>query len=351
MLLDSFGLRPSIADAFGVLRGEGLVLGRVVRVERGFAAVQTEDGELTVHVPKSMLRPKGDGPPSSADRRSGPRSTPPSASLTSTPVTGDWVAVDARRGAIAEVLPRGACFVRRAAGKRGEPQIVAANVDRVFVLMGLDGDFNLRRLERYLALTKDAGADAVILLTKAGLSSDFEAGLATVRELAAGAPVEAIDVVSGINSDAPLRYLGPGVTAALIGSSGVGKSTLANYLLGADALKTAAVREHDDRGKHTTTRRELFARPWGVIIDTPGMRELSLHAEPESVEAAFPDIAELGASCRFSDCAHEREPDCAVRKAVEDGTLAPSRLASFKVLRAEVEERDKAPRSSRRRGR
>lgn len=338
MSLEALGLTPDVSEAFERLcvpaeaRGQRLELGRVMRVDRGYVHVATSEGERSVHVPKGLLR-EGDG------RRT----------LERTPVSGDWVAVDVARGAVAGVLPRKTQFVRRAAGKRDEAQVIASNIDVVLVLMGLDGDFNLRRLERYLTLTSESGARAVVLLTKAGLCEDVAARVAEVEAVAGGAPVHAIDVISGFDAEAPLAYLGPGVTAALIGSSGVGKSTLANFLMGTEVMRTREVRAHDDRGKHTTTHRELFVTErGGVVIDTPGMRELAMWGDATSLDTAFPDVIALALGCRFSDCGHGNEPGCAVRAAVHGGALAADRLASYAALSAELADRDaRGPRSRR----
>ncbi len=330
--LEALGLTEAIASAFEArasgppsTRGRTLELGRVSCVERGFATVLTADGEALLHVPKSLVRV-----------------------ASAAPVTGDWVAIDRERGAVELVLPRTTQFVRRAAGKRDEAQVVAANADVLLVLMGLDGDFNLRRLERYLTLASESGAEAVVLLTKASLSTDVDACLQAVREVAPGIRVHAIDVVSGLNADVPRSYLKPGVTLALLGSSGVGKSTLANFLMGEAVLRTREVRAHDDRGKHTTTRRELFVlEGGGIVIDTPGMRELALWGDSASLDGSFPDIAEMALGCRFSDCRHGSEPGCAVLAAVASGAVPASRLASYRALAAELEERERRARPSR----
>ncbi|NUP12146.1 MAG: ribosome small subunit-dependent GTPase A [Polyangiaceae bacterium] len=324
--LETLGLTAEMAAAFDSLAGPDLALGRVTRVERGFANVVTERMEGAFHVPKGLLR--------ESDKRR---------ALDQTPVTGDWVVVSTSRQAIERVLPRTTQFVRRAAGKRDEAQVVAANVDVVFLLMGLDGDFNVRRLERYLTLSSESGAKAVVLLTKAGLCSDVPSRVAEVEAVAPGVVIHPIDVVSGIDVDAPLQHVGPGVTAALIGSSGVGKSTLANFLMGTEVAKTREVRAHDERGKHTTSRRELYLLGGGgIVIDTPGMRELALWGETKSLDAAFPDVVEIALGCRFSDCAHGTEPGCAVRAAVRDGALEATRLASYQALAAELEDREGA---------
>ncbi|HEU4407859.1 MAG TPA: ribosome small subunit-dependent GTPase A [Polyangiaceae bacterium] len=253
-------------------------------------------------------------------------------------VAGDWVAVDAERGAVERVLPRRTEFARQAAGRRTERQVVAANVDVVFLLAGLDGDFRARRLERYLALAHASGASPVVLLTKAGLCADAGAFVREAQAVARGAPVHAIDVVEGRGAEAPLGYLGPGVTAALLGSSGVGKSTLANHLLGEARAETGAVREHDARGRHTTTRRELFFLPSGAaLLDTPGMREVQLWVERSALDETFDDLAALAGGCRFRDCGHGAEPGCALRAAVERGEVDAARLASFVALGREIE--------------
>jgi ribosome biogenesis GTPase len=291
---------------------------RVIRAERGQVVVLGEQGEKVLVIPGSL---KG------ADVA---------------PTTGDWI-VGSPRGAVEAVLPRRTRFVRRAAGLRTEAQVVAANVDIAFVLTGLDGDFNLRRIERYLTLVGESGAKAVVLLTKAAQAEDREVRLAQARTVAPSADVHAIDVVDGIEPDAPRAYLGPGITAAVLGSSGVGKSTLVNYLMGQTVAKTNEVREHDDRGKHTTSRRELFLLPGGgAIIDTPGMRELSVWGDAASLDVSFPDVASLAACCRFRDCRHVREPGCEVRAAITRGELTEERLASYVNLSEEIAATEKA---------
>lgn len=257
------------------------------------------------------------------------------------PAVGDWVAIDGaperETAVIHALMPRRSAFTRLAAGPRAEAQVVAANVDVVLIAMGLDGDFNLRRLERYLAVGWSSGALPVVLLTKADRCADIEGHVVAVTAVAPGVPVLAISALTGFGLAALAEHLGPGRTAAVLGSSGVGKSTLVNALLGAEALATAAVRPGDDRGRHTTSHRELVILPDGAcIVDTPGMRELGLMGGGEGLDEAFADIDEIASDCRFSDCRHDREPGCAVTAAIGDGRLTADRLTARRKLEREA---------------
>ena len=258
-----------------------------------------------------------------------------------TPVVGDWVVVDpAPDGAVVHmVLTRRSRIARAAAGTKLKLQVIAANVDRVFLVMGLDGDFNIRRLERYLAICADAAVESVVLLTKAAACVDVAARSARCRRVAAAGgalAVEAIDVVDGIAADRPASYIEPAMTVALLGSSGAGKSTLANHLLGETRMVTGEVRAGDDRGRHITAHRELIGLPCGgLLIDNPGMRELALWLDADGLERAFSEIAEAARSCHFSDCAHDGEPGCAVHAAIDAGEVDPERLASLQRLQHE----------------
>lgn len=292
-------------------RNPGLRPGRVARTEGAVATVWTEAGEGLFHLPP-RLRP--------AEAR---------------PAVGDWVVVS--QEAIHAVLPRKTCFVRRAAGRKLQRQVVAANVDVVFVVSSLDGDFSPRRLERYLTAVAGSGAEPVVLLTKAALVAAPERCVGEAQVAAPGLPVHAIDVLAGVEVEGPRAYLRPGITAALVGSSGVGKSTLLNDWLGEARQAVGEVRPRDRRGQHTTTHRELFVLPSGaLVIDTPGMRELAPWTEPSAVDRVFPEISAVAGGCRFTDCEHLDEPDCAVRGALAAGQLDPSRVESYRALRREV---------------
>lgn len=257
------------------------------------------------------------------------------------PAIGDWVALRLRTGggaAIQTLLPRRTAFVRRAAGARSVAQVLAANVDTVFLVMGLDADFNTRRLERALVLAWESGAAPVVLLNKADLAPDLAAQRADAERVAPGVPVLAIAAKPGEGLPALGPWLQAGRTVALLGSSGVGKSTIVNRLLGREKQKTNEIREADGRGRHTTTHRELVALPGGaLLIDTPGLREIQLWSEGTGLQVAFDDVKELAAACRFGDCSHTAEPACAVRAAVADGRLAASRLDSYLKLQAELQ--------------
>ena len=254
---------------------------------------------------------------------------------------GDWVTLDAEAKHITAVLPRYALLKRAAAGEHYKTQLIAANIDYVLVVCGLDRDFNPRRIERYLLLVQASGAAPVLVLTKADQCEIVDEVLATLDEVrATGTPIHPVNAKDADSLRVLDRYLGPGTTVVLVGSSGAGKSTLTNTLLGVEKMKTKAVRENDQRGRHTTTHRALIPLPQGgCIVDTPGMRELKLSGEETLADGAFEDIDALIGQCRYSDCGHSNEPGCGVLAALESGELDEARYAHYLKLR---DERDAA---------
>ena len=256
------------------------------------------------------------------------------------PAVGDWVVFEAlldAEGVVHAVLPRRTKFWRKVAGVISEEQILAANVDTVFLVAGLDGDFNPRRLERYLIMTWESGADPVILLNKADLARDLEQMMTDLAPVAMGVPVHAVSCTLNQGLDALAPYLAAGRTVALLGSSGVGKSTLVNLLMGRDLQAVGSVRFDDSHGRHTTTNRQLIRLPGGgLVIDTPGMRELQLWEATAGLDGAFTDIADFARFCRFRDCRHRDEPGCAVMEAVDLGKLPSERLQSYRKLQKEL---------------
>jgi ribosome small subunit-dependent GTPase A len=284
----------------------GCAPGRVARVDRGRLTVLTADGELRAH-PGSAL---------------------------GVPAVGDWVAL---RGELAvAVLPRRTAFTRVLAGRTSAEQVVAANLDAVLVVDALTGPRRTRRVERYLAGAWGSGAAPVVVLTKADLCEDVPAAVQEVTEAALGVDVLPVSSVTGAGVADVAARIGPGRTAAMVGPSGVGKSSLANALLGEPVVATAEVRESDGRGRHTTTARELHLLPdGGLLVDTPGLRELGL-VDDEGIDTAYADVTELAARCRFRDCGHGAEPGCAVAAAIAEGRLDPARYTGWRKLQAEA---------------
>lgn len=319
--LKDYGWDAFFAAAFEAGAGEGLVPARVVRQSRDLSTVITASGEAEAEV-SGRFRHQARGP---ADF----------------PAAGDWLAlklVPGGRAVIEAVLPRRSAFTRKAAGAAVEAQVVAANIDTVFLVSGLDGDFNLRRIERYVTTAWSSGAVPVLVLNKADLRTDLEAVAAAAAAVAPDVPVVAVSARRAEGLDGLAPYLVPGRTVALLGSSGVGKSTLINRLLGEERLATAEVSDAGEgRGRHTTTSRELIRLPGGaLLVDTPGLRELGLWADDEGLDRTFEEIDRLAARCRFPDCGHEREPGCAVRAAVETGEVDRGRWESYLKLRREL---------------
>jgi ribosome biogenesis GTPase len=322
MTLADYGWTEALALAFAPHAAAGLEPARVVcELRRNFYAVQTEDGEVLAecgggffHVAKKPDQ---------------------------FPAVGDWVAVKRRAGEpradLHVVLPRTTKFSRRASGSEEIEQIVAANIDTVFLVSGLDQNFNPKRIQRFLVAAKESGAEAVVILNKSDVCDDADDVRKEIAELVPGVPIHVTSAVTRKGLKAlGAKYVQPGKTLAFIGSSGVGKSSLINALVKDDALPTGEVREKDSKGRHTTTRRELVITPSGaLVIDTPGMRELQLWGVEDGVEDAFADIKALTLRCRFSDCGHTNEPGCAVQAALKSGELSAQRFESYRKLKAE----------------
>ncbi len=322
MDLTSFGWSEFFEINFKSYEGQGYTAGRVVLEHKNLFRVYTQHGDVLAEIAGRLRH--------DAVNRS------------DLPAVGDWVVIRSRlehgRVIIHAVLPRRTSFARKIAGSRTEEQIVGANIDTVFLLTSLNQDFSLRRIERYLIIAWESGANPIIILSKSDLCDRLSDAIDEVRSVARGVPVHAISVVTGNGLHDIAQYFKCGQTVALLGSSGVGKSSLINHLAGLDRLRVQTVREHDDRGKHTTTHRELVLLPaGGLVLDTPGMRELQLWDGDESLQLVFDDIKALVGRCFFSDCRHQDEPRCVIREALAAGTIDTGRYQSYEKLQKELE--------------
>jgi ribosome biogenesis GTPase / thiamine phosphate phosphatase len=319
--LAELGWSEAWQSAFGELPVGGFEPARVVRLDREFPLVATATSLLRAEPAVHLVKTRGVG---------------------SRAVVGDWVALSHPPGhdlAIIEaILPRKTAFVRKDPGEQTGEQVLISNVDVVFVVQSLSGrGVNVRRLERELVLAWESGARPIVLLTKADIAEEIEGQRTVAREVAHNVEVIVESAVTGLGLDEVRARIVPGSSAALLGGSGVGKSTLVNRLLGEELLATAEVRERDDKGRHTTVARELVSLPGaGVVIDTPGMRGLALWGAESGLASAFPDVDSLADECRFRDCTHLDEPGCAVTDAVTEGELPARRLASYRALRLEL---------------
>ncbi|MDQ3170975.1 MAG: ribosome small subunit-dependent GTPase A [Acidobacteriota bacterium] len=324
MNLPDAGWTPELDGAFAARRAEGLEPARVALELNHIYRVWTDTGEVLAEA-TGKLRHEAAG-------------------QHELPAVGDWVALRASpegsHARIEAILPRKSAFTRKVAGSETKRQVVAANIDTVFLVSALDRDFNPRRVERYLLLTAQSGATPVVILNKADLAgSHLQEATGVIAAIARAVPVLPLSAKSGLGLDALDPYLARGQTVALLGSSGVGKSSIINALAGNEMLKTRAVRPSDDRGRHTSTHRQMVRLPGGaLLIDTPGMRELQLWDVGGSLDEAFDDIDALAAGCRFRDCRHRQEPGCAVKAAAVAGTLPADRLEAYLKLQAERDE-------------
>jgi ribosome biogenesis GTPase / thiamine phosphate phosphatase len=317
-VLEALGWDAAWAAQLEQLEEDNLIPARVAAQHRGAFVLWSEAGELRARATGRLYYAHEVGAP--------------------LPAVGDWVAVASPAegtATISAILERRSAFVRKEPGRGSNEQVLAANVDAAFLLAGLDDDFSLRRLERYIATAWESGAEPIVVLTKADLSTDVPGAIFEVESVAIGVPVHGISNVTGEGLEAVQAHLRPARTVVLLGSSGVGKSTLLNRLAGTELMRTAALAA-DGTGRHTTTHRELVRLPGGaLVIDTPGLRELQFWEG--DLSAAFDDIESLASDCRFRDCAHVTEPGCAVLGAVDDGRLALDRLRSWRKLQRELE--------------
>lgn len=329
MKIESLGWNSEFENQLNSLNNDNYTPGRVIREHRNIYIVETELGQLQAEV-------------SGRYRHS-------AKSLSDFPAVGDWVAMAARQGekraTIHSLLPRKSAFSRKAIlsgskaanGGKTDEQVLAANIDTVFLVCGLDGNFNTRRIERYLSIGWDSGANPIIILNKSDVCYDIETCVEEVKSVAIGVTILTVSAIEGTGLDELRSCISQGKTAVFLGSSGVGKSTLVNCLLGDDRLDTRGVRIADSRGRHTTIHRELIALPsGGIVIDTPGLREIQAFGDEEGISRTFSDVEELVLKCRFNDCQHQNEPGCAIQDAIASGELDESRYKSYLKLLKEL---------------
>lgn len=322
MNLEELGWNVFFEQPYDAYRQFGWIPARVSSEQKNFYQIYSENGESLAELSGKMFY--------AAESRS------------DLPVVGDWVVIapqpEGSPAIIHALLPRRTSFSRKAAGNVTEEQVIAANVDTAFIVSGLDRDFNLRRIERYLTLVYNSGTNPAVVLNKADLCDDVEACIAEVESVAFGIPLHPISARGHDGIEALRGYLTQGHTVALLGSSGVGKSTLINALLGYTRQQVNEISSHVNKGRHTTTQRELIVlESGGLIMDNPGMRELQLWGDESDLQGAFEDIEELARQCRFSDCEHDSEPGCAVKAALNDGQLDRGRFHSYIKLQKEFE--------------